>query len=67
MWIEKFNIDGLRIDAADCMDLNFLSDLSKMTKEIKNDFWIVGEVVHGDYRKYVFGRRIGFRYKLRRL
>ncbi len=53
MWIEYFNIDGLRIDAADCMNLNFLNELSLLTKGLKRDFFIVGEVVPGDYRTFI--------------
>jgi cyclomaltodextrinase / maltogenic alpha-amylase / neopullulanase len=52
MWIEEFNIDGLRLDAADCVDLYFLKELSGFTKSIRNDFWLVGEIIHGDYRKW---------------
>jgi cyclomaltodextrinase / maltogenic alpha-amylase / neopullulanase len=52
-WIDEFDIDGLRLDAADCVDMNFLLELSSFTKEIKKDFFLVGEVIHGDYRKWV--------------
>ena len=51
-WIKYFNIDGLRLDAADCIDIDFLSGLSRHCKNIKNDFWIMGEVIHGDYNKW---------------
>ncbi len=53
MWIEEFDIDGLRMDAADCMDMQFLQELSRYTKSINPNFFIFGEVVHGDYRRYV--------------
>lgn len=52
MWIEYFDIDGLRIDAADCVDLNFLKELSETAKLEKTDFWMVGEIIHGDYRRW---------------
>ncbi len=52
-WIEAYDIDGLRIDAADCIDTDFLKRLSSHTKNLKKDFWLMGEVVHGDYRKWV--------------
>lgn len=51
-WITEFNIDGLRLDAADCVDINFLKELSGFTKSISSDFWLVGEIIHGDYRKW---------------
>jgi len=52
-WIDEFDIDGLRLDAADCVDIKFLEELSSFTKEIKEDFFLVGEIIHGDYRKWV--------------
>ena len=51
-WMEEFNIDGLRIDAADCVELNFLKELSHFTKSLRKDFFLVGEIIHGDYRKW---------------
>lgn len=52
MWIEEFGIDGLRLDAADCMDLEFLKELTQYCKSLKSDFWLVGEIVMGDYAKW---------------
>ncbi len=52
MWIEEFGIDGLRLDAADCIDFSFLDELSRFTKNINPDFFLVGEVIHGDYNKW---------------
>lgn len=51
-WIEDFGIDGLRLDAADCIDLDFLRTLRRFTNNIHKDFWLLGEVVHGDYRRW---------------
>ena len=48
-WIQFFDIDGLRLDAADVMDFNFLKDLSTFCRCLRPDFWLVGEVIHGDY------------------
>lgn len=48
-WIETFQIDGLRLDAADVMDFGFLKNLTAFTQSLKKDFWLMGEVVHGDY------------------
>ena len=53
MWIEEFDIDGLRLDVADCLDNNFIKKLRSFCKEIKHDFWLMGEVIHGDYRNWV--------------
>jgi glycosidase len=52
MWIETFEIDGLRLDAADCVDHDFLSELGAACRALKPDFWLLGEVVHGDYRQW---------------
>lgn len=48
-WIDTYAIDGLRLDAADVMDLDFLRDLTITCKELKNDFFMLGEIVKGDY------------------
>ena len=53
MWMDKFGVDGLRLDAADCIDLDFLGALREFTKNRQPDFWLMGEVVHGDYRRWV--------------
>lgn len=52
MWMDRFGIDGLRLDAADCIDLDFLRTLRDFTKARRADFWLMGEIVHGDYRKW---------------
>jgi cyclomaltodextrinase / maltogenic alpha-amylase / neopullulanase len=52
-WIDQFGIDGLRLDAADCMEMDFFKALNKVTKAKRSDFWLMGEVVHGDYRQWV--------------
>lgn len=49
MWMEQFQIDGLRLDAADCIDKQFFARLKAYTKAQKQDFWLMGEIIHGDY------------------
>ena len=51
-WIREFNIDGLRLDAADVLDFDFMRELSQRCRNEKQDFWLVGEVVHGDYSRW---------------
>jgi glycosidase len=52
-WIDAFDIDGMRLDAADVLDKSFMNELRRATNEKKNDFWLMGEVVHGDYSNWV--------------
>lgn len=52
MWIKELDIDGLRLDAADCVDKDFFRVLRKETKALKEDFWLMGEIIHGDYRDW---------------
>ncbi len=51
-WVRDFNIDGLRLDAADCLELDFLKDLAGYCRGLRSDFWLVGEIIHGDYRRW---------------
>ncbi len=51
-WIEDYGIDGLRLDAADCVDLDFQRELAAACRARKSDFWLMGEIVHGDYRRW---------------
>lgn len=57
-WIREFNISGLRLDAADCIEMEFLRELSSLCKSIKSDFFLVGEVIHGDYRHWIEGGQL---------
>jgi glycosidase len=51
-WIVEFDIDGLRLDVADQLEFDFMRTLAKFTKELKPDFWLMGEVIHGDYARW---------------
>ena len=52
MWMDEFHIDGLRLDAADCMDFDFFRALRSMVKGKDPDFWLMGEIIHGDYSRW---------------
>ncbi len=52
MWRRDFQIDGLRLDVADCLDFGFLRELGTFCRNLRSDFWLMGEVVHGDYRRW---------------
>lgn len=51
-WMQDFGIDGLRLDAADCVDPDFFRQLRRFCKERKPDFWLMGEIIHGDYNRW---------------
>ncbi|MBQ8569407.1 MAG: DUF1653 domain-containing protein [Oscillospiraceae bacterium] len=50
MWIEEWNIDGIRFDAADCLTHDFIKRIHSFTRSLKPDFWLMGEIIHGNYR-----------------
>lgn len=52
-WVSEFDIDGLRLDVAYCLDLNFLKELHAHCKGLKSDFFLLGETLHGDYNKWM--------------
>jgi cyclomaltodextrinase len=58
MWIMDFGIDGLRLDTADCLNMQFIRELSAFCRGIRSDFWMMGEVIHGDYRQWVNPRAL---------
>lgn len=51
-WIERFDVNGLRLDAADRLDPAFRSALAAHCQAVRPGFWLMGEVVHGDYRQW---------------
>lgn len=51
MWIDEFGIDGLRLDVAYCLDHNFIRRLRSFCDSKKVDFFLVGEMLHGDYNQ----------------
>ncbi|MGN0678570.1 MAG: alpha-amylase family glycosyl hydrolase [Oscillospiraceae bacterium] len=51
-WKEEFGIDGLRLDVAYCLDQNFLKELRGHCKWLSEDFFLLGETLHGDYNQW---------------
>ncbi|HCI73098.1 MAG TPA: alpha-amylase, partial [Lachnospiraceae bacterium] len=51
-WVREFDVDGIRLDAADVLDFEFMKALRRTADEVKNDFWLMGEVIHGDYSRW---------------
>ena len=52
-WIDEFDIDGIRLDCANVLDFNFMKEMRSQTETMKEDFWLMGEVIHGDYSRWV--------------
>ena len=52
-WVREFQIDGIRLDAADVLDFEYMKALRRTANEVKPDFWLMGEVIHGDYTRWV--------------
>lgn len=50
-WIDEFDIDGLRLDVAYMVDRDFLRALRHHTSQWKEDFFLVGEILGGDYKE----------------
>ena len=54
-WVSEFDIDGIRLDAADVLDFDFMHVLRQTAAAVKPDFWLMGEVIHGEYSRWVNG------------
>ena len=52
-WVSEFDIDGIRLDAADVLDFGYMQALRAVANEVKPEFWLMGEVIHGDYTRWV--------------
>ena len=57
-WVSEFDVDGIRLDAADVLDFDFMRALRRTAEEVKEDFWLMGEVIHGDYSRWVNGETL---------
>lgn len=50
-WVKEFDIDGLRLDVAYCLDQDFIRTLRRETTALKQDFYLTGEMIGGDYNR----------------
>ena len=57
-WVEEFGIDGLRLDVAYCLDKDFLRRLRRFCDALKPDFFLVGEMLGGDYKTIMNGEML---------
>lgn len=51
-WVSEFDIDGIRLDAADVLDFEFMKEMREIADSVKDEFWLMGEVIHGDYSRW---------------
>ena len=58
LWVAEFDIDGLRLDVAYCLDESFLSRLRGFAESLKPDFFLLGEMLHGDYNRLMNDRML---------
>jgi glycosidase len=52
-WVSEFDIDGLRLDVAYCLTHDFLRSIRQFTDGLKEDFFLLGETLHGDYNQWM--------------
>ncbi len=57
-WVSEFDIDGIRLDAADVLEHEFMHQLRGVCDSLKPDFWLMGEVIHGDYSRWANGQML---------
>ncbi len=50
-WVRELGIDGLRLDVAEDIEVEFLRELAGFCRGLSPDFWLLGEAIHGDYRR----------------
>ena len=52
-WVDLYDIDGLRLDVAYCLSDSYLRELRQFANEVKPDFVLMGETLHGDYNLWM--------------
>lgn len=57
-WVNEFDIDGIRLDAADVLDHDFMQEIRTITNTLKEDFWLMGEVIHGTYSHWANDQKL---------
>ena len=55
LWVNEFDVDALRLDVAYMVNRNFLKRLRYETGRMKQDFYLIGEILGGDYKQIVNG------------
>lgn len=53
MWANQLGFDGIRVDSADQINISFIKELRAFCNTFDKEFFIIGELIHGDYKKYL--------------
>ena len=52
-WAQEFEVDGLRLDVAYSLPPEFLARLRRFAEQLKPEFALLGETLHGDYNRWM--------------
>ena len=52
-WLEEIGVDGWRLDVAYLIDTIFWREFRQICKKAKADCFLIGEMIHGPYNKWV--------------
>jgi len=52
-WMDKFSIDGLRLDVAYMLNRQFMRELRSFCVSRNSEFFLLGEMIHGNYNDIV--------------
>ena len=52
-WAQEFEVDGLRLDVAYSLPPEFLARLRRFAEQLKPEFTLLGETLHGDYNRWM--------------
>ncbi|MDL2253998.1 hypothetical protein LJC49_08035 [Ruminococcaceae bacterium OttesenSCG-928-I18] len=52
-WMDEFSIDGIRLDVAYLLPHDFMRRLHSHVRQNRPDFFLLGEMLHGDYKGIV--------------
>lgn len=50
-WKARYGISGLRLDVAYTLNPNFLKQLRRFCEDLDPEFFLLGEMIHGDYKR----------------
>lgn len=56
LWMDDFHINGLRLDVAYMVDRDFMQELRTFCLAKDESFFLIGEMIHGDYNQIVNDR-----------